>query len=591
VRGPFSFLTLPFPLWLRLTLLALLYTLFNAAKPLTIDDTAYYHFAVQIARAPLDPYGGSDLFWYQWPHRPFEILAPPLLPYWWALGLHLLGDEPVLWKLWLFPFSLLFVVALHSLFRRFARGLEEPLVVLTVFSPPFLPSLNLMLDVPALALSLAAVAAFLGANDRRSFVLALLAGLLAGLAMQTKYTGFLAPAVMLAAAFLVRGRDWLPALGRWLIAAGTAGILFVAWEAWIAQQYGESHFVYHARSNNHHLRSKIAARRAETADQGWLARQAAVLEPILEDKAILVPPLLAVLGGVTGGQLLLGLAALRGSRRLVLTGGTLLALGLLAIAAVPDRLDTFWSDPDSGQERLTLPNTIFGLLALVLGAVTAAAWWFLLRRRNRRAEGFLAAWLLLELVGYFALTPFCAVRRVMGIVVVVTLILGRLASRTCRGPQGQALVHAVVGFTVALGIGYYALDLSEAHAQRVLAEQAARWVCAQPRPPEATTWFVGHWGFQFYAERAGMKAVVPDTSLLRAGDWLVVPDERIHQQRIRLDPEVVRPAQVLSMRDGIPLRTVMCYYCGRVPLEHHEGPRLQVTIYEVREDFRAVTPH
>ena len=93
--------------------------------------------------------------------------------------------------------------------RRFAPGVELPLTVMTVLSPAILPSINLMLDVPALALSLASVYLFLGACDRDSFGRAALAGFVAGLAMQTKYTGAVAPAVMLlAAATTGRWRLW-----------------------------------------------------------------------------------------------------------------------------------------------------------------------------------------------------------------------------------------------------------------------------------------------------------------------------------------------------------------------------------------------
>ena len=58
------------------------------------------------------------------------------------------------------------------------------MVVLTVLSPMFLPSLNLMLDVPCVALGLGALALFCRACGRRSLILAVLAGLVAGLAIQ-----------------------------------------------------------------------------------------------------------------------------------------------------------------------------------------------------------------------------------------------------------------------------------------------------------------------------------------------------------------------------------------------------------------------
>src|SRR5207248_233641 len=117
-------------------------------------------------------------------------------------------------------FALLFILALDALFSRFAQGLETPLVWMTVLSPTFLPSLNLMLDVPALGLSLFALVVFFRACDRHSLSRAIGAGLLAGLAMETKYTSFLAPAVMLLYVTIVlwpapalRWRDRLAGLG------------------------------------------------------------------------------------------------------------------------------------------------------------------------------------------------------------------------------------------------------------------------------------------------------------------------------------------------------------------------------------------
>src|SRR5579862_9391544 len=104
---------------LLLILLAIVYCTFNAFKSVQIDDAAYYYFARQIRAEPLDPYG-FRLLWYEEFNRANDILAPPVLPYTWALALRLCGDSIVLCKLLLFPWSLLLVFGLHGLFRRFA---------------------------------------------------------------------------------------------------------------------------------------------------------------------------------------------------------------------------------------------------------------------------------------------------------------------------------------------------------------------------------------------------------------------------------------------------------------------------------------
>src|SRR5262249_15379535 len=112
--------------WMFLLSLAVLYTLLNAPKPLHIDDAAYYAYAAHIADHPLDPYGFT-LIWYDRPQPANAILAPPVLPYWWGLAIRLFGEQVVLWKLWLWPFSFLLVVGLYALARRFSQSMEQSL--------------------------------------------------------------------------------------------------------------------------------------------------------------------------------------------------------------------------------------------------------------------------------------------------------------------------------------------------------------------------------------------------------------------------------------------------------------------------------
>jgi hypothetical protein len=569
--------------------LALLYTLFNAPKPLLIDDAAYYYYAKQIAHDPLRPYDFA-MFWYQWPHPAMKVLAPPGLPTWWAIAYRLFGEQPFLWKLWLLPFSVLFVFALHALFRRFARGVEMPLVVLTVFSPTFLPSLNLMLDVPALALCLTAITLFFRAAARSSFTLALLAGLLAGLGMETKYTGFLAPCVIFLYAVLFRR------LVLGITAAAVAGLFFAGWEALIYRYHGQSHFL------------------ANLGDQGDLE----------ERLGYLLESLFMLIGAVSPALTLLGLTALGVRAWKVALVGVVLAGGYVVVALYKG---TFWLETGSGIPAAFAMNTAYSLESVIFGgyglfsfAVAGSVLWQLLVRDEpeevdvmlvdaAKEEGFaypwwlspflridlfLLCWLLGETTAYFFLTPFPAVRRIMGILVVATLVVGRLASRTCNAPSRRWLLHGVTVAGVALGFLFYGVDMLDAFTSKHLAESAAAVV--RQHDPNARIWYVGHWGFQFYAEQAGMKPVVPTAptgwsskppSELQAGDWLVVPEPRLNQQPIRVEPDCTEPVEEIVVETRVPLRTVQCFYGGQAPLEHHEGPRGRVTVYRVTAAFVA----
>jgi hypothetical protein len=547
--------------------LALLYTLLNALKPLVIDDAAYYYYAVQAAAKPLDPYGFT-VFWWERPDPANYVLAPMGLPYWWSLGLRLFGDRPFLWKLWLLPYSILFVASLYSLFRRYTGKYEVTLVAFTVFSPAFLPSLNLMLDVPAIALGLAAIVVYLRAADRDSWQLAFGAGILAGLAMETKYTGFLTPAAMLLHAVIYRRFR----LG--LVAAGTAGLLFTAWEMFLAWQYGDSHFLWHVRAN----------------------------KDALLKKAHLILPLFGNLGSLCLAGTLLALAALRCPRWLLLVAGITSALAYVTVALVGGVFESWFTFPlfaDPGQTFVGmwwLEDGIFIPLGVFVGGVCALMCWRLFFRRGlqrrvvRREWLFLVLWLGLEVAGYFALTPFAAVRRLLGVTVVGGLLIGTLAARTCRRRPG--LVSGITAYGVVLGLGFYSVDLLEAFAEKNAAEQAAAFIHARDERP--TIWYVGHWGFQHYAERNGMKPVVPrsngpqpDDSVLRPGDWIVVPDEGVTQQSFRVDDEHAELMGKLELNDGIPLRTVICFYSGRTAVTHLDGARLVVRIYRVKDEHTA----
>jgi hypothetical protein len=538
-----------------------LVTLLGALKPLHMDDTAYHYYAAWIADHPLDPYG-FKVFWYEQPQPAHDVLAPPLLPYWWALAIRLFGEEPFWWKCWLLPFHGLLVGSLYQLFRRFARGLEMPLVWMTVLSPTFLPSFNLMLDLPALALSLSALVVFLSACERNSVGRAVLAGLCAGLAAQTKYTGLLAPGVLLLCALRARQR------GLWLIAAAVFGLVFVSWEGWTALLYGESHFL-------HHLRGTVPG---ATDKAPWLS-------------------LAMILGGVASAQLLLNLQALGVRRRFFLLTAGLVALGflLLLYGGEPHLWRLRWQGllfrPSSPWTiRLSREIVILGGLGWLFGGTLAAVAWRLGRgrgllrscRATDRDTAFLIGWLVLEVVGYFALTPFPAVRRVLGVVVVGTLLAGRLASLTCRSAPTRPGLCGIAALSLVLGVAFYLVDRRDALAQQQVVQLAAEQVPGRER---GRIWYTGHWGFQYYAEQAGMKPVVPGRSRLCRGDWLVLPGDRINQQHVQVPEDKVERVQIVTVDDAFPQVSLAGYYGSRAPLEAHPGARVSVTLYRVVADF------
>jgi hypothetical protein len=525
----------------------------NALKPLHIDDATYYFYARQIAEHPLDPYGFTLLYWSE-PLLALHVLAPPVLPYWWAGAIRLFGERPVLWKLWLFPFVLLFVAALASLLRRFAPTVAAPLLILLTLSPVFLPSLNLMIDVPALALSLASLALFFRACDRDAAAPAVWAGAIAGLAMQTKYTAFLAPAVLLIYALTQRRFR----LG--LFAAATAGLVFAAWEMALLGRYGDSHFLHHLGQGHYTDESKMH----------------------------LIGNLFPLLGGLLPTLGVATFTILRWPRWAVQLAVVLMLLPYLLLIC---------------PESLSLGRSVYGLAlglfvcngaAMLLGVVCAT---WRLSRREERTAWFLVLWLAVELAGYVTISPFSAVRRVMGITIAATLLLGYLAERSPLEPWRRKMLYGLVVTTTLLGFACFGVDYLEARAEQQAAYEAVQRI--RQEHPQAVIWYTGYWGFQYYAEKCGMKQIIPvshtgeETSMLlppsrfHRGDWLVIPDENIPQHELNLDRPELEAEGEIALDDRIPLATLMNYYAGWLPLRHRSGPRIVLRLFRVNDDFTA----
>jgi hypothetical protein len=543
--------------------LALLVTVVNAAKPVVVDDTAYLIFARQIAVHPLDPYGFT-IFWYTIPEPAFEVLAPPVAPYWLALGLRLFGEEIALLKLWLFPFVWLFAWATNALLRRFAH--DTRLLALIVFSPAVLPTVNLMLDIPALALGLAAVVIFTRASARGPWGLSITAGLLTALAMQTKYTMLLIPPVI-GWHGLLHGRLRLA-----LIAVAVAVVGFASWEWLLVEKYGRSHFLFH-----------LEAQQTEAGTgQNRFAK-------ILDEKANLAPGLAGHFGCLGIGVGLIALGALGMPRRGLWAGASFWVIGFAFIALAPAKWTTtvvsaYWET--------------FGWLFLAAivscAALLVVRGWKIIPLRANADSVFVAGWFAIELAGYFALTPFPAARRVIGLTVVGGILVARAIHRVGQRAPARQPTGWLVALGIAAGVVVAAIDTLDAFPEKDCAERAA--MLTSERPTGSMVWYAGHWGFQFYCERAGMRPVVPGESVLARGDYLVLPIhpnplgfDRPYIGRIPIEPgeDVATPIGEMVWDDWLSARTVPNFYGGNDPIASRDHPRLRVVVYRIIRDWKA----
>ncbi|MFO0937014.1 MAG: hypothetical protein U0798_10925 [Gemmataceae bacterium] len=524
--------------WCHPLVIAVLLTVLNACKPVAVDDTAYLTMARHLARHPGDPYG-FDQFWYARPQPAMEVLAPPVLPYWLGLGIALFGEHEFLLKLWLFPFAALLTFSLRSLLKRFAAGTETLLLPLIGFSGIVLPLFGFMLDLPALALSLTSLEWFARGGRFQTGVSAILLAL----ALQTKYTAIVYPSVIIWFG-ITNGRVWSAVV----IVLGSV-LLFAAWEGWLFHHYGHSHFWFHATEER-------------------------PAQSLYEAKMALVSPMLSYLGGLAIGLALLASRATGWWRGMEWIIAVMALSSLTAIAVLPGY-------PSERVARNTMP--LLGVLFLIAVGISA----FRIGVRDRISR-FLIGWWCLELASYFVLTPFPAGRRVIGLALVSAMIFARSISISTYSNRWPS--WAILALGPFIGLTVYAIDVWDAQPEKRLAQNAQQWLAGKG----GTVWFNGHWGFQYYCERAGMKPVDCDVSLLEPGDWLVFPaipdDQGFYRPyhggaKFKPDERFLTAVTEWTWDDALNATTIPTLYGGSYPLLGRSHPRLKVVIYRVNEAY------
>ena len=478
--------------WPWLGLLWVLVTAYNLAKPFHIDDTAHLEIARWIAGHPLHPMSGmlnwsgvdEPIYDTNQPHLYFYLLAGWASLFGWSeIALHTLQSV----------FALACVVLFHRQARRFCPGVAVWLTALLVLGPAFVVEQNLMVDVPLLALWLLFFELLLLHRDSpaqtRRYVLA---GFVCGAAILTKYSSLtLLP--VLAASLLLERR----VRQAWTVLIPVA--VLAAWSAFNWWDYGGIHVL--GRDDNHVGLTQVAQ-----FGFYWLLILGAVTP----------------LGFLSATQ---ASARLRRHERTVHVA-VLAALVLLAVAVATGLLGDRWSD------RL-LPAG-FALNALLLAVVGVPAVVRLLRPvwrdpaalRRDPSIVLILLWFLGGTAFYLLFAPFIAVRHVLLVIPPVLLFFGLcFGAGLSRWAKGFGL-----GLTVLVAAGLCLGDWQFASFYKTSAAQVAASL-----PPTDRVWTSGHWGWQWYAEEAGMRQVNGAALDLREGDWVVVGDD------VRALPRLVQP--------------------------------------------------
>ena len=455
-----------------------------ADKAFTIDDPLFVWLAEHLSVDPFDFYG-YEVNWGAGAAPMYLVTKnPPLAGYFLAAAGRLLGwSEVALHLAFLLPAGVVVLATYRIAERLCSRPLEATLIA--TLSPVFLiSSTNLMSDTLMLAFWCGSVWCWMRGIDagRRGWLLA--GVLLAALAALSKYYALSLIPLLLAYGLLRRR-----ALGWFALLLLIPMAVALGFE-WLTQSmYGTGLISEAARFT---------------------------LDPTPSR------------GGGTAGRVLIGLvfagaclipvvfyAPLLWSMRTLLVGLGSLGLALLLAPYSHEWAGIRFAAGAGGLLELQL--FVFALAGVSLLALVASD----LRGRGDAESWLLALWVL----GTFA---FAALvnwtnngRSNLPMAPAVGILLVRCLDRRSlsgRSPSlGRRLSALLPGVAVAVAVTW--ADYRWANEVRAAAARIEEEIIALGRP----TRFFGHWGIQYYLERAGARSLDFGRDFVEPGDFLVVP--------------------------------------------------------------------
>jgi len=479
---------------LVLLLLWCIVTAFNITKAVHIDDTAYLEIAQNICADPQHLLQ-EKLNWGNSADPTCFFYHPIGLSCLFAAAIKLWGTSELIFHLILACFSGLAIVLFYRIANLYT---SMPLIATVLFclSPAFLPSQNLMLDIPITALWITFFWFLMRQPGTHNDAAQLLwTAIMASAACMIKYTSLVLPIIL--TADILRKKQW-KLLWVLVIPAGIIGI----WSLLNINSYREVHLHTGTISPIDYIR--IAKRQMDWIfGIGAITPFSLVALPYLKKHPVACVrsiPWLSALSGIC--FFILSFKGLHHSLGHSLLGAVFFANGVLLI------------------------------LTLVQGGIRKLqfhATWPLCTCTCNRFEFLMALWVIGPMLFIVLFSHFMAIRHILLAVPPVVLLYCRyIAPHATR----KLLEIGVIG-TIILGCWISASDWEYADIYRRFAKEVVNEypVSAQ------TIWYAGHWGWQWYAEKAGMRQYDTQASHLKKNALLIVP-EYISTQSI--DSSVIR---------------------------------------------------
>jgi len=455
-------------------------TAVNLFKAFHMDDTFHLEAAEHILSDPARPMSGQ-INWEDDPTLIYTHNQPPLFFYLIAAVIKVFGPNEFALHLLLSVFTFLALYFFQELTRLLAVRHDGALLLLFAFSPATVVNQNVMTDMPLLAFVLGSVYYLIRASQSGKWRHYVFAALLLGLGLLVKYAIIplllVFPIVMLAN----KHRKHLLAL------AIPVGMLLL-WSLWNYWEFGAVH---------------LANRTVKIIHIEKLWSFIACLGAV----SVFAP---AFIYGIVYKQFV--------------KAGIYASLSLLLISFFVfyfcDIREEKFSMFLAGLFLLSGFMVVVSLGVVLVKETRKGLWAFL---RSPQFVLFLCLSSLSLFIVLFA--PFNATRHVLLALPFVLLLGHELIGRVSRD-----ILCTTVAMSIVTGLLLGISDWKFADYYRKMA--------AMELPNRINTWTVGHWGWQWYARKNGMKAYATSQSVVREGDYFVYPAD-ISKQKISPEIELV----------------------------------------------------
>jgi len=539
-----------------LLLLWSIVTSFNVTKAVHIDDTAYLEIAKHIMEDPLHPMSGQ-LSWDSVATEPiYKTDQPHLMFYLYASTMHVFGESEIALHLLLSLFSLCAIFFFYLLIKQIDP--HNSLIITTIFclGPVFIPSQNLMVDIPMAATWLVFFW-LLFDNKRQTTLHYILAAFVCSVAFLIKYPSLvLIPILLLCILFR---KKWHLA---WIVCIPL--LVLIGWSYFNYIDFGGIHI---------------------------LNRPTPPLT--LSVLFFSLTKWLICLGAISPFTIILFQRKHHSMTRF---------WGLLFIVVfiVSGFYFLFFFSRDE-----TFFNILLRILFLSNGVLLFASILFYCVKglfnsqiifKSNEKERFLilVLWFLGSSVFFIAFSSFIAVRHFTVIIPVILLMLGY--NVTQKTPKKW--LHTAMGISVFLGIVLGVSDWKYADVYRAQAKQIKDSIRTRS---DNTIWFVGHWGLQWYAKKVGMKPYDLNTSELQQGDHFIVPllidKQQIaenHINSLKIVQNIIinaNPATFFRTMSSDPWGGFYASYIKALPWKVSTNPLEEFSVFLVTEkinDFKNI---